>query len=849
MLEYTRMSLGGGLEAIVTPVPESVPVTLSLWIRAGSDHEGEGEAGASHLARHALLGSARRSQAWESLVASGGEVEAWTSRRSTAVTVHAPPGGLDQALELLAPFIRPQVPGEEALARARKAVELEADGWWADPRARARDALHSLALGPERTSSLYPDLATLGHTDPGAVSGFLERTYTSGRMVLAASLSATSARSLSLPVVPRKGGREEPASSGARDPFSRVLAAPGPMPEGASLVLAGTLLPAPGSQEGAGAHLLAGWLGGQGPGSIDEHLTELTGAFGSTQIALDATRDGNLVSIAATAAPGTEVAAVRAMASALALTTVLGPQGPSLEREALGTAATWMVHLGDPVLAPILLARHEHLCLGVEPEDHLSSLFDVGPAEVASLARGFEEPGGIRFVISQSPHDGHDPVEPLDPSAIDEASSAAVKQTLDLVESARKRCGHEGQARAQSSTQGLSIVTLRTPGPATVAVTGLIGAGSLNEAPGHEGTAKLLSLLMTKKLESAVHLSAGLDPDYVVSSGVYHPDRVGVHLVVPRDRWLEGVLAVRSAILAPRITSPLFEAMRQKCIAASGAPVDPRARGTRAVLGALVGLEEGYDPDGTVASLGTLTPEEVRSFHRAGLARSASIGIAGEMDASGPCAAATVAFHARSARTDEEAITLVSPAPGAQPAGGQPAVVEGAGSMAWITAAWAVPGLAGKHLPVQLIARLLDGPDGLLARTIVDAKGLATAIEVETWATSGWGMLVVHAHAPAINVEAVIAALRASLENMALHPPSHDEIEEAREAILARRAHDLALPATAGRLVALEALLVGAGSAGAPIDKALGAIGRNAIAETLASYVTGSEPAIAVYAP
>jgi predicted Zn-dependent peptidase len=845
-LALRRTSLDGGLRVIIIPIPEGVPPTYSLWIRAGSDHEEPAEAGASHLARHILLGSGESTKAVAELAASGGACDARTSRRFTTVTVHAPPGGTRAALELLDTFLRPAVPSEEAVYAARAQVAQEADAWWQGPDARTIDALRSLMIGPRRAASLFPDVGSLGKTGAQAVGAFLDRNFRSERMVLAASIPESQMKELSTLAKPRKGGADDdPAARDPEKPYALVL---DPQTGNASIVAAGVVLPPMRSGQGAGAHLLARWLGREGPGTVHEYLTELNGACRSVNVVLDDEGGPALLAISAQVEPGREREAVMAMASALALSSVIAPQGPVLEHGALATSAEWMIELQNPMAAPQRLARYEIIAGGIPPEDFLTSLFDVEPGDAAAIAGGFLAPGGMGFVLAQASTQGHDAPEAIEQEIAAAAAAAAVKGTQERAARAAAECGGKDAPATATTTEGLRIASLRTAGAGAVAITGLIGAGSLHEAPGREGTAKLLSLLMTRKLAAAVSSSPGLEPEFVTSSAIYRPDRVGVHLVVPEDRWLEGLLAVRSALLRPPFGTKAFEQARQRCIALSALSQDPRTRGMRSAVGSLMGLEAGYGPDGTVASLGTLTAEGVRGFHRAALTASAVVAVAGGVDPAEACTASAVAFEPLVTDVDVQSSQLMAPGPQVQGPDAQPASVEGAGPVAWITAAWAAPGYGGEDfLPMQIVARLLDGPDGILARSIIDARGLADRIEVDTWTTDGWGIFVVQIQAPASNVGAVQQELAASIADLSASAPSKSEIESAGAQLLARRMQAMALPDTAARILALE-ILGGSALAGTSAEEEISGMTRNRIAEASSTWLAQVQPVITVLA-
>jgi predicted Zn-dependent peptidase len=846
-LDYLDTTLETGLGTILTPVPQGIPVTLSLWIRAGSDDEQEGEAGAAHLARRVLLDAGTdpvAAAAADGVIAAGGRVEAWTSRRATVITVTAPEGALDEAVTVLGPFVRPPGIQDTSLARARQEVENEADAFWSAPLARARDRLFSLVLGPGQPAALYPCLADLDKTGRDPVSAFIHRTYTSGRMILGASMSRDSLDVLDGLPAPRKGGgKKGPAPPDPPDVPAAVLDPAGVA--GDALVVGGVLLPGLSAKKGAASHLLARRLAARGPGTVHEHLTRPGGGFTDVDTVIEATDSGNLVTFSGHVAPGGEHEAVGSLAAALAEQGAIPPAGPALEHAALQTAAVWMTDLQDPFVAPSRFARHAFLTHGsLSPEDHLALLFEVEPPEAGALAQMLLRAGSARFVLVPSPTGGHD--EPPLPGAGELAAAAAeaVARVSEAADRAGEQCGAR-EGLAASAGPGARVVALRTAASGGVAITALLGAGSLNDPPGREGSAALLSLLLARSLDEAVKGSPGLDPGFVTSSTTHDAQAVGVHLVVPPDRWLEGVLAVRSAILSPALDATSFEHARQQLLSLGGPEPDGQGAARRDAIASLLGLGSGHDPGGTVASLGTLSVQEMERFHHAALARDVVLAIAGEVDVEHACTAASVALRPSVVEPGGETLALVSPSPTAAPV----ALEAGSGAVAWVTLAWPMPGRAHEdHAASLVLARLLGGEHGALTASVIQEGGLAESIDVQSWAGRDWGVLLVHVRTPSANVQAVIGRVEGTMSSLAETPPSNDALAAAVGAVLLARAEQLALPATAARLVAAEAL-AGLDAPPEDLEDALGAVGRNTIAELVASHLVGVTPAVAVHAP
>ena len=119
-----------GPSIIVEPVAGAASAALGAWVRSGSAHEPEGLAGITHLIEHLLLrrcGDRTPDGIAELLDALGGDVDAFTTRETCAVTSHVTGERFADALALtFDALFRPRISGED-LDSERGVIAAEFD--------------------------------------------------------------------------------------------------------------------------------------------------------------------------------------------------------------------------------------------------------------------------------------------------------------------------------------------------------------------------------------------------------------------------------------------------------------------------------------------------------------------------------------------------------------------------------------------------------------------------------------------------------------------------------------------------------------------------------------------------
>jgi predicted Zn-dependent peptidase len=497
----------------------------------------------------------------------------------------------------------------------------------------------------------------------------------------------------------------------------------------------------------------------------------------------------------------------------------------------------------DPFRAAGLLARHEIVMTGsVDPEDHLGAILGATGADGARIAAAIE-PAHLGFVVVPAPGLS----ATLSSGSIFDAASSGVDVVFETSRSASEAC-EPRDGIASSDVGGIRIVARRTEGSGAVAVTGLVAAGALAESPAASGTSKLLSVLMARSLDGAVNSSPALDPAFVRTGSVYAADHVGVFVEAPPEALVAAVLAVRSALLAPAMDVDSFESARQLCIAESGMAPPIEVQALRDAYGSILALGSSLDPEGSVSTLGGLTRQSVMQFHSAALKRGAVISVAGEVDPLKGCHACSVAVLAPLA-PDAQPATLASPSP-VVPVPAGTTVVQGPGSDAVIVIAYPVEGISHEsRWAIEALAKLLDGPSGILTREIVVERALAQKCSASYWGTEQFGIVTLTVRAPATNVLAVVNILPVVVGEAIGEPPTDEQMQAVRAALLSVRAHDLALPGPASKTLALEVLLAGGAVDLEADEKSMAGLEAENVTDVLEAFFDNLNPIIVALAP
>ncbi len=164
-------TLANGLRVATDFIPSVETVTLGAWIGVGARDEGRTVNGIAHFLEHMVFKGTRRRTAFdiaEEIESVGGQLNAWTSRESTAFYARVLAGDVPLAVDTIADILQNSVFNDQEIQRERQVVLQEIGQVNDTPddvifdyfQARAYDqqALGRSVLGPaEVVSSLSRD--------------------------------------------------------------------------------------------------------------------------------------------------------------------------------------------------------------------------------------------------------------------------------------------------------------------------------------------------------------------------------------------------------------------------------------------------------------------------------------------------------------------------------------------------------------------------------------------------------------------------------------------------------------------------------------------------------------------
>ena len=184
-------TLSNGFRVVTEHMPGLGSASLGVWIDAGSRHEAVHENGIAHFLEHmAFKGTERRSarRIAEEIEDVGGFLNAYTSRERTAYYARVLAGDEALALDLIADILRAPLLAEAEIETERGVILQEIGQALDTPDDIIFDWLQETAF-PEQPIGR----AILGPPDRvrafqrGDLSGFIDRQYTPGRMILSAA--------------------------------------------------------------------------------------------------------------------------------------------------------------------------------------------------------------------------------------------------------------------------------------------------------------------------------------------------------------------------------------------------------------------------------------------------------------------------------------------------------------------------------------------------------------------------------------------------------------------------------------------------------------------------------------
>lgn len=185
-------TLPNGLRAVAIPMPWRATVSLSVFIRTGSQHESARLNGISHVVEHmAFKGTATRDCQRVNLDAErlGAEVNAHTDKDHTAFHIEGLPQDLPAFVALLADIVlNSSFPADE-LARERQVIEQEFTEFEEDPASMAFQLFDRACFGATHPAGqpVIGRRANLRRFTREDLLDYVQRQYTASNLVVAAA--------------------------------------------------------------------------------------------------------------------------------------------------------------------------------------------------------------------------------------------------------------------------------------------------------------------------------------------------------------------------------------------------------------------------------------------------------------------------------------------------------------------------------------------------------------------------------------------------------------------------------------------------------------------------------------
>jgi len=182
--------LDNGLWVLSQDVPYVRTVSVGLWMRTGSRHEGPGEAGASHFIEHLLFKGTRNKSAREiseEIDLLGGYMNAFTAKEHTCLYAKVPREHFKATLELMGEMLLEPLFDPGDIDRERQVVMEEIATYEDNPEGVVHDLLYS-ALWPSHPLGrpVLGEPETLLGLGRDTLLDFFHTHYTPDRMVLSA---------------------------------------------------------------------------------------------------------------------------------------------------------------------------------------------------------------------------------------------------------------------------------------------------------------------------------------------------------------------------------------------------------------------------------------------------------------------------------------------------------------------------------------------------------------------------------------------------------------------------------------------------------------------------------------
>ncbi len=191
MRDIEITTLPNGLRVVTDRMPTVESVSLGVWVRAGTRYEPPQVNGVAHLLEHMVFkGTERRSarEIAEEIEAVGGNINAYTSRETTAYYAKVLKDDAGLAVDVLADILQHSVVDDVELGRERSVVLQEIGQAHDTPDDVVFDHFQSTAFPDQPLGRPVLGKSEIVANMPReAIVGFRDAHYRTGRMVVAAA--------------------------------------------------------------------------------------------------------------------------------------------------------------------------------------------------------------------------------------------------------------------------------------------------------------------------------------------------------------------------------------------------------------------------------------------------------------------------------------------------------------------------------------------------------------------------------------------------------------------------------------------------------------------------------------
>lgn len=187
--EFFVHTLPNGIRCVLKTVRSEV-CYCSMTIGAGSRDEREGERGVAHLLEHTLFKGTSKRKAWQvncRLENLGGEINAFTTKEETVVHATVMKRDFARAVELIDDIIFHSTFPSAEMEKEKEVIVDEINMYKDSPEERIYDEFEDLLFaGSELGHNILGTKRELARLSSEKIQGFVERNYTTDRMVFAA---------------------------------------------------------------------------------------------------------------------------------------------------------------------------------------------------------------------------------------------------------------------------------------------------------------------------------------------------------------------------------------------------------------------------------------------------------------------------------------------------------------------------------------------------------------------------------------------------------------------------------------------------------------------------------------